>query len=144
MKGGMGALTHYTHQHTITSLLFDQNSKQYNNTHSMSALGKRTRAPAQEPVRKRTCKGETKEDDTETYPAKGAVYTFAGVVENHAGMEKIGTERDALTEEELIRIAEFAQENGYDIEAINLRGASKLKKKSEKRMLMRKILLLLI
>lgn len=99
----------------------------------MSALGKRTRALAQEPVRKRTCKGETKEDDTETYPAKGAVYTFAGVVENHAGMEKIGTERDALTEEELIRIAEFAQENGYDIEAINLRSASKLKKEIRKK-----------
>jgi len=89
----------------------------------MSALGKRT------------YEGETKQSVPKRIKktkAKGAVYTFAGVVENHAGMEKIGTERDALSEEDLVKIAGFAEENGFDIKYFVLRNASKLKKKFRK------------
>ena len=55
------------------------------------------------------------------YHCLGAVYTYAGVVENHTGMEKIGTERDGLTFEDLTLISDYLQSVGYTVELIDLR-----------------------
>ena len=45
-------------------------------------------------------------------PCLGAVATFAGCVENHAGMQKVGGEREALTKEDLEKIGRFFQKRG--------------------------------
>jgi len=54
------------------------------------------------------------------YKCLGAVATFAGVVENHAGMQKVGKEREALTKEDLNKLGIMFQEKGCKVKAIRL------------------------
>ena len=53
-------------------------------------------------------------------PCLGAVATFAGCVENHAGMQKVGEEREALTKEDLEKIGRFFKEKGCRVNALRL------------------------
>ena len=55
-----------------------------------------------------------------TYKCLGAVYTAAGVVENHTGNQMIGTERSPLTKEHLNKIGRKFQEEGYEPRALKL------------------------
>lgn len=60
---------------------------------------------------------------------KGGVYTFAGVVENHAGMQKIGVERDGLNKEDLKVIGAYFKEHGYEPTGIKLHNLTPGKQK---------------
>ena len=50
----------------------------------------------------------------------GAVYTGAGVVENHTGNQKIGTEREPLTRDHLNKIGRKFRELGFEAKAYKL------------------------
>ena len=100
----------------------------------MSALGKRTREDeTPTPVSVPPSNMESKDASTldmDAYrailgapganPCLGAVATFAGCVENHAGMQKVGEEREALTKEDLEKIGRFFKEKGCRVNALRL------------------------
>lgn len=50
----------------------------------------------------------------------GAVYTFSGAVENHAGMQELGARREALTYKELLKMKAHLEQSGATVKLVDL------------------------